>query len=92
MVKVSEKIQIKRIFTKEVRDMNNMNELKRELKKLSPKFVIGEKDGILSLWFGRTDRVLIWKRGEFTNEEILRQAKDFLKRHPVLAMLAKTKK
>ena len=64
-------------------------ELKRGLKELSPKFVIGKRDDEFSLWFGRNDRLLVWRRGELTASELLHLAQDFLKRHP---KLAKTRK
>ena len=59
-----------------------MNKLKKELKKLSFQFVVKEKDGEFSLWFGRDHRLLIWERGELSVSDVIRLAKDYLKRHP----------
>ena len=62
--------------------MDNMSELKRELKKLSRQFKVRSERNGFSLWYGKDHRLLIWERGELSVSDVIRLAKDYLKRHP----------
>ena len=59
--------------------------LERGLRRLSPEFKVKSEKSGFSLWYGKDHRLLLCGRGELTEEEILRLAKDYLKRHPELA-------